>query len=391
MVSVPSLASPRTLREVVRSVSSGTVVSRSAHGQFPLFGSTGQIGWTEEGIYSGSAVLVARVGANAGYVYSVDGRYGVTDNTLIVWPDTTTNPFFVAYYLTFLKLNSMVYGSGQPLITGRILKDLEFPRLSQIEQTHVAIALQDADALILALERLIAKKQAIKQGMMQHLLTGKTRLSGFSDSWTSTALADVGGTVRGVSYDPRVDLFPDASADTLDLLRSNNVQGGLLDLTDVQHVHRRRVRADQVLRKEDILICAANGSKQLVGKAALYQGDGSDCHTFGAFMAIFRTSRREAEPYFIILLMQTKKYREWIDVLLAGSSINNLRPSDIAAFVVDFPNRTEQTAIVQIFMDVDAEIDALRARLVAMRNVKRGMMQELLTGRTRLNPAEATA
>lgn len=339
----------------------------------------------------GPGVVTGRSGT-IGTVHFVERDYWPHNTALWVTRFDTCEPRYTYQYLQYLGLDRFASGSGVPTLNRNDAHSfaVSIPR-DRSERNAIARALTEADDFVASLERLIAKKQAIKQGMMQQLLTGRTRLPGFSEPWKSTTLAEVGETVRGVGYDPRVDLFVEASANTLDLLRSNNVQGGLLELSDVQHVDRRRVRADQVLRSGDILICAANGSKQLVGKAAFYQEVGTDRHTFGAFMAIFRTNPQEADPYFISLLMQTKKYREWIEVLLAGSSINNLRPSDIAAFASEFPDRNEQAAIAQVFEDVDAEIKALNQCLIAVRNIKRGMMQELLTGRTRLLSEEVAA
>jgi type I restriction enzyme S subunit len=133
----------------------------------------------------------------------------------------------------------------------------------------------------------------------------------------------------------------------------------------------------------------ANGSRALVGKAGLFTvNDGCD-YTFGAFMGCLRTNAAAAIPHFVFFLLQTCQYRNYINNLLAGSTINNLRPSSIESLEFGFPSLPEQTAIAAVLSDMDAEIAALEARRNKTRDLKQAMMQELLTGKTRLVPAGA--
>ncbi|VVQ10680.1 restriction endonuclease subunit S [Pseudomonas fluorescens] len=252
------------------------------------------------------------------------------------------------------------------------------------EQLFIATALGDVDALLDALERLIAKKRDLKQASMQQLLTGQTRLPGFHGEWVVKRLVHAGRCLRGVSYRGDSDLSTHDTAYTKRLLRSNNVQDALVVASEVQFVNTARVSSSQVLKNGDILICMANGSKALVGKAGLYSiNDGYD-YTFGAFMGCFRTDATIAHPAFVFSLMQTGRYRDYINNLLAGSSINNLRPSSIESLEFSFPPISEQTAIASLLADMDAELAALEQRLAKTRALKQGMMQELLIGRTRL-------
>ncbi|MCV2393269.1 restriction endonuclease subunit S [Actinotalea sp. M2MS4P-6] len=278
------------------------------------------------------------------------------------------------------ELSALVGKATLAHLTKENLLRVPLPVLPEPEQGRVVDALRSADELISALEGVLLKKRAIKQGVLQELVGGLDA--------PVRQLSELGVTVRGVSYDPIADLSTHPAADTVNLLRANNVRDGRLALKDVQFVHRRRVKSDQRLRRGDVLICAANGSKQLVGKAAAIDllGRGS---TFGAFMMVYRPDRSRVLPSYMALHFQTKAYRDWVELLLAGSSINNLRPSDVAAFSIMLPNGDTQKRIAAVLADADAEIDALERRLEATRSIKQGMMQELLTGRTRLVPAEA--
>jgi type I restriction enzyme S subunit len=107
-------------------------------------------------------------------------------------------------------------------------------------------------------------------------------------------------------------------------------------------------------------------------------------YTFGAFMGCFRTNTSEANPAFVFYLFLTGRYRDYINNLLAGSSINNLRPSSIESLEFSLPPLPEQTAIAEVLTEMDAELAALEQRREKTRALKQAMMQELLTGKTRL-------
>lgn len=128
----------------------------------------------------------------------------------------------------------------------------------------------------------------------------------------------------------------------------------------------------------------ANGSKELVGKAGRFNLDDGHQYTFGAFMGCFRSSANDADSTFVFYLFQTGRYRDFVNDLLAGSSINNLKPSSIESLEFTFPSLPEQAAIAAVLSDMDADLAALEARRAKTCALKQGMMQELLTGQIRL-------
>jgi type I restriction enzyme S subunit len=163
------------LGAVATSIGSG-ITSTKGFGEFPLYGSTGQIGTCKEPEYRGESILVARVGANAGLLNFVTGDYGVSDNTIIVKLGSSSDIGFYKYQLTKMNLNTLVFGSGQPLLTGSQLKAILLPLPKPEEQAVIAGVLSDIDKEIEMLEQRLKKTQQLKQGMMQELLTGRTRL-----------------------------------------------------------------------------------------------------------------------------------------------------------------------------------------------------------------------
>ncbi len=270
------------------------------------------------------------------------------------------------------------------LTNGRALSTVWIAVPPKPEQHAIAEVLSDVDGLINALDALIAKKRAIKQATMQQLLTSKTRLPGFSGAWETKRLGELGNCLRGVSYDPTTDLSSYDKDSTVRLLRANNIQDAVVILTDIQYVEERKVSGSQIMQSDDILVCMANGSKELVGKAGLFCIKDGYTYTFGAFMGCFRVEPTIANPRFVFYLFQTHKFRNFINLILAGSSINNLKPSDIELAEFQIPDKDEQNAIDRVLSDMDAEISALEQRRDKTIAIKQGMMQQLLTGRVRL-------
>ena len=286
-----------------------------------------------------------------------------------------------------IKQQFLFYAVGTKVtgISKTNIAKLLLPIPSICEQKAIAATLSDMDSLLAVLDSLIAKKRLIKQGTMQELLTKKRRLSGFMTEWSEIELGKIGRCYRGVSYNPNIDLAPNDTGSTIRLLRSNNVQSACIVYTDMQYVNSDRVSFNQHLQQNDVLICMANGSRDLVGKAGQFAADDGFEYTFGAFMGCFRPNDQLADPNYLFYLFQSEMYRTYINIILAGSSINNLTPNNLEAFVVQVPStKNEQTAIANILRDMDVEIVALEQKREKTRLIKQGMMQELLTGRIRL-------
>ena len=250
------------------------------------------------------------------------------------------------------------------------------------EQKAIAAALSDTDELIGGLEALVAKKRDIKQGAMQQLLTGRKRLPGFTGEWEEKRLGDLGDCIRGVTYKPELDLLSYETENSIKLLRSNNVQQSSVVFEDCQILRKEKISDKQIMQDGDILICMSNGSKELVGKCGVFRNQSNSLYAFGAFMGVFRTFNLDSNYVFYIL--NTFRFRRYINDILAGSSINNIRPGDIQDVTFDAPSFEEQQAIAALLSDMDAEIESLQTQLGKTRALKQGMMQELLTGRIRL-------
>ena len=240
------------------------------------------------------------------------------------------------------------------------------------EQRAIAEALSDVDGLLGGQDRLIAKKRDLKQAAMQQLLTGHTRLPGFHGEWKDTTLGAIGECVIGLTYKPE-----NVVEHGLLVLRSSNIQNARLAFDDNVYVNLK-VADHLITRRGDLLVCVRNGSRALIGKSAVID-DGAAGLTFGAFMSVYRTKHWR----FIAHAFQSHGIQRQIRDNI-GATINQITNKDMRALRLTLPSEAEQTAIAEVLTEMDAELAALEQRREKTRALKQAMMQELLTGRTRL-------
>ena len=157
------------------SIQSGKSDSKEDSGEFPFYGSTGVIGYKDSYDYCDEAILIARVGANAGSLYQVKGKYSVSDNTLMLCTSDKTNLNYLRELLIKFNLNQLVFGTGQPLVTGGMIKKVSIAIPSLEEQTKIASFLSAVDEKISQLTQKHALLSQYKQGMMQKLFSQQIR------------------------------------------------------------------------------------------------------------------------------------------------------------------------------------------------------------------------
>lgn len=287
-----------------------------------------------------------------------------------------SNPRFYCHYFNSergrTKFKEIETGTTMKHLNVGDMKSLLLPVPPLPEQGAIAEALGDVDALLGALDRLIAKKRDLKQAAMQQLLTGQTRLPGFEGEWEVTTLGDIGECIIGLTYKPE-----DVVHHGLLVLRSSNVQNGRLAYDDNVYVNLE-VSEHFYTKVGDLLICVRNGSRALIGKCAVIDRSAAGL-TFGAFMAVYRTKHWQ----FVVHAFQGDDIQRQIRDNI-GATINQITNKDMKAFRLQLPPDAEQTAIAEVLSDMDAELAELERRRDKTRMIKQGMMQELLTGRTRL-------
>jgi len=361
------------LASLATTVASGKSDSGAGRGRYPVHGSTGVIGYTERPEYEGDSILAARVGANAGKLNLVSGRYGVTDNTIILRLSSSCCLPFFWRQLEAKRLNNLVFGSGQPLITGSQLKALPLSCPPVAEQRAIAEVLSDVDALLGALDRLIAKKRDLKQAAMQQLLTGQTRLPGFHGEWEVKRLGNAAEMGSGGTPPSSVPAYYDGDIPWVSI--SDMTKGGKVILS-----------TDRNLSREGFTNSAAQMFSVGTVLYAMYASLG-ECSIVGvtlcssqAILGIRPKDKLNGEflYYFLTSLKATVKS------LGQQGTQSNLNKGMVQDFRLSLPPVAEQEAIAMVLGEMDAELASLDQRRTKTRALKQAMMQELLTGKTRL-------
>jgi type I restriction enzyme S subunit len=164
------------LGNMCTSITSGGHIINSDNGKYPIYGSTGKIGMSESFAYDEELILIARVGANAGSVYVINGKSSVSDNTLIVIPNLSIDFTFAYWLLCFENLSKLTFGTGQPLVTSTQVKNITFFLPTLPEQKIIAQVLSAADKEIDLLKQEIELQKQKKKALAQQLLFGKARV-----------------------------------------------------------------------------------------------------------------------------------------------------------------------------------------------------------------------
>jgi len=297
------------------------------------------------------------------------------------------------------------------------------------EQKKIAEVLSDVDELLAAMTTLIEKKRAIKQGAMQELLTGKKQLVGFKNSESSCLCASVlkkdAGTVEGgfntetqrrrgtefkmteiglIPEDWEVKPFPECFS----FIRNNTyARESLTDsIGSVANIHygdvlikygsvlnfardsvpylKSGVKPNRDMLKNGDLVFADTAEDETVGKAVEVQGVQSRMVVAGLHTVACRPREGMFAPRYLGYYINSPAYHNQLLSLITGTKVSSVSRAGFLSTYVVLPPLHEQEAIAEVLSDMDAEIEALEAKRAKYESIKQGMMQELLTGKTRL-------
>jgi type I restriction enzyme S subunit len=269
---------------------------------------------------------------------------------------------------------------AQPVVSCRDVASFSVAVPPLPEQRAIAAALTDVDALLGALDRLIAKKRDLKEAAMQELLTGQTRLPGFSGTWETLSLFALFDFRNGVNAEKSAYGAGTRFINVLEVITRSHLKA--------HHAPGRialgRVRQESYrVRYGDVLFNRTSETQEEVGLAAVYEDD--EDVVFGGFVIRARPKPdADLNHRFCGYALRAPRVRQQIIARGQGAIRANIGQSDLRKVMMSRPSRAEQTAIAAVLSDMDAELAALEARRDKTRLLKQGMMQQLLIGRTRL-------
>lgn len=278
-------------------------------------------------------------------------------------------------------------GGGQKNVNAGSLKFMPIPVPSLPEQKAIAQSLSDVDAQITALEQLITKKRSIKQSTMQQLLTGNKRLPGFSGEWEVKRLGDIVDYIKGFAFKSK-----DYRSDGVRIIRVSDTTYDSIKEENQIYIENNKINlyTNWQLQENDLVISTV-GSKppmydSMVGKVVLIKKKYEGCLLNQNAVLIRAKDKNIYKHRLIYYHLKTKIYLRYIELIFRGNANQaSITLADLFEFEISLPpSKEEQKAIAQVLSDMDAEIEGLEQKRDKYKSIKQGMMQELLTGKTRL-------
>lgn len=339
----------------------------------------GLYGYTSMALYPGNSLTVTARGT-IGQAYYREKDFDAIIRLLVLSPKySEVKPKFYEYYI-----NSQVEfereNTGVPQLTAPKIKEKTVPFFEGIEQERIIETLQCFDAYIDDLAELIEKKKSIRDGALEELARQRKRLDGFTDDWVKVSFNQVIIPKARIGWQG-LKKHEYLRSGYSYLIGGTDFYRGTISLDNISYVSKERYDMDTNIQvsANDVLV-TKDGT---IGKVAMVPELGKPA-TLNSGVFVFRTNDRLL-PTFLFRVLQSSVFREFIDILSAGSTIKHLYQKDLKNFEFDIPTDTkEQEAIAAVLTAMDEEIEALETERDKMIQIREGAMDDLLTGRVRL-------
>lgn len=333
-------------------------------GNFPVVYSNGIGNHHISFMCKGPGVITGRSGT-IGRVHYIEQNYWPHNTSLWVTNFNNNYPKFIYYLYIYLKLERFGSGSGVPTLNRNDVHEYKIALPPLPEQRAIADALRAVDDLLTSLDQLIAKKQAIKQAAMQQLLTGQTRLPRFATHQPP----------RPTELGPLPSDWEVKKLGKILKVRHGKSQKGLERADGEFSIYGTGGEMGRtnhfIYDQPSVLI----GRKGTIDKPRYID------KPFWTIDTLFYTEIfTQVDPLFVFYKFQMIDWRNYNE----ASGVPSLNASTIENILISSPLLAEQQAIAEVLGGMDADIEAVQAQRAKTEAIKQGMMQELLTGRTRL-------
>lgn len=343
---------------------------------YPVYGADSIVGYIDEFQHKEKYISIVKDGSGVGRLNLCQSNSSIL-GTLTSLKSKNKKQYdldWLYYLLNTVDFSVYVKGAGIPHIYYSDFKNENVPVPTPKEQQKIASCLSSLDDLIQSHNQKLDLLIDHKKGLMQNLFpqegekVPKLRFKEFEKDgeWNFKKLNKLGNLLNGLTYSP-----DDVREEGLLVLRSSNVQNGLIDLNDSVYV-RTDIQGANLLKPNDILICVRNGSKNLIGKNAIIP-KGMPLSTHGAFMTVFRATN----PEFVFQLFQTDFYDTQVKADL-GATINSINGKNFLKYEFPVPeNPKEQQKIALCLSSLDALITTQTEKIEQLNLHKKGLIQGL--------------
>jgi type I restriction enzyme S subunit len=309
--------------------------------------------------------------------YFADFKGVCTTEIWVLKPEKYTSNRFLFHLVRSDKIveaANLSTGTKMPRAEWKTVSETKIPVPTIEEQTAIATALSDADALINSLEKLIAKKRNIKQGAMQQLLKPK-------EGWEVKKLGNIGKSYGGLSGKSKLD-FADGKFPYIPFM--NIMSNPIIDTSYVDYVNIGVDENQNKALKGDLFFNGSSETPEEVGMCSVLLEDIPNLY-LNSFCFGFRLNKDSKENgLYLSYYFRSSEGRKLFYSMAQGATRYNLSKSNFNKMEVSLPQPEQQNEIATILSDMDAEIQALVTKLEKYRKIKLGMMQNLLTGKIRL-------
>ena len=353
--------------------------------RYPIYSNSlenhGLYGYTSSPKYSADSVTITGRGS-VGHAEYREDEFDAIIRLLVLKPKSSNVcAQFVADYINNC-VDFSLESTGVPQLTAPQIMNVELELPQYDEQKEVTTVLADVSSLIDMLGKQISKKKAIKQGTMQELLTGNRRLPGFSGEWETKKLEDYCSLITkqtGFDYSAYIKpaLITRKMPNTFPMIQTINFRGRKFTFETDYYIPQSVAMQfpNIVLNKKCVLFSIVGAS---VGNVGLYPG--SITAFCGGAIGITRF-RNEQDAEWVFNYMSSPDGQSQIQYVTKGGAQATVTIADIRNFKIPTPEKGERDAISGILENMDHEIEALEKKLKKYRQVKQGMMQQLLTGK----------
>ena len=359
-------------------------------GSIPYYGASGVVDYVDNYIFDEELVLLGEDGENIlsrnlPLAFRISGKTWVNNHAHVIRPNPGISIGFLTEFLDSLNYESLNSGTAQPKLNQQNCLQIPVALPSSTdEQRAIATALSDVDALLDGLDRLIAKKRDLKQASMQQLLTGETRLPEFEGEWEHRSLIEIAEFQKSNFEDGDWIEAEHITDRGIRLIQTGNIGIGSFVEKDVRkYIYEEsfiKLRCKE-LRVGDILICRL---AEPAGRSCIFPNIGEERVITSVDVTIFRIREEAANPRFIVQYCSTENWFKSVLDNVGGTTHKRISRAALGKLLIPFPSIKEQTAIASVLSDMDEEIAAIEQRRAKTKDIKQAMMQELLTGKTRL-------
>ncbi len=377
------------------SVSSGEGLpeSRMKPGGYFVYGGNGVSGMHDTFLFEQQQLIIGRVGAHCGNVYITKEKSWITDNALIVSFKEPQNEInFWLYFLQNLKLREKAFQNAQPVITGGIINRIKISIPSFLEQQRIAKILSTADAVIEKTQAAIAKYKAIKQGMLQDLFTRgidlntnklrpryedapelykESKLGWIPREWENKEIGDVGE----VRMCRRVFNYETKDQGEIPFYKIGTF-GKKPDAYVSKDLYDSYLQSFSFPNKGDILISAAG----TIGRTIIY--DGTPSYFQDSNIVWIENNGALISNQYLYQVFQVIEYKT------EGGTIQRLYNSILKSANFPCPSKPEQELITERLEAIDNKLQTEQAYLQKLQSLKKGLMEDLLSGKNQVKVAE---